>query len=115
MPKPLMLTVLTLGLLLSALCNATDSYEIDQRDPRYQIAIAHLADAAKALAVAKKELQLAEANHPLPGLSLVRMLSQIEPVEETLNVILMPERKRYKYQTIQPDGMFFTPLRVGEK
>lgn len=88
---------------------------IDQRDPKYQIATEHLANAASALAVAQAELKKAEANHPLPGLDLVRMLSQIKPVEETINVILAPERKRYKFQTITPNGLFFTPTRVGEQ
>jgi GH35 family endo-1,4-beta-xylanase len=88
---------------------------IDQRDRKYQIATEHLANAARALAVAQAELKKAEASHPLPGLDLVRMLSQIKPVEETINVILAPERKRYEFQTITPDGTFFTPTRAGDQ
>lgn len=43
------------------------------------------------------------------------MLSQIKPVEETINVILVPERKRQRYQELTPDGQFFfTPTRIGE-
>jgi len=48
-------------------------------------------------------------------LDLVRMLSQIRPVEETINVILVPERKRLRYRNLTPDGQFFfTPTRFGE-
>ena len=94
---------------------ADDPYVIDQRDPRYQLAIEHLSNAARALSLAQDELKKAEANHPLPGLDLVRMLSQLRPVEETINVILVPERKRLRYRTLTPDGQFFfTPTRFGE-
>lgn len=94
---------------------ADDPYVIDQRDPRYQIALEHLSSAAQALSLAQAELKKAEASHPLPGLDLVRMLSQIKPVEETINVILVPERKRQRYQELTPDGQFFfTPTRIGE-
>lgn len=102
---------------LALACNfaVAGEYAIDQRDKQYQIATEHLANAARALAVAQAELKQAEANHPLPGLDLVGMLSQIKPVEDTISVILAPERKRYEYQTITPDGTFFTPTRAGER
>lgn len=93
---------------------ANDAYVIDQRDPNYQTALEHLSSAAQALRLAQQELKKAEASHPLPGLDLVRMLSQIKPVEETVNVILVPERKRFRYQELTPDGQFFTPTRFGE-
>jgi len=93
---------------------ADDRYVIDQRDPHYQTAQEHLSRAAQALRLAQTELKNAEANHPLPGLDLVRMLSQIRPVEETINVILVPEQKRYRYQELTPDGQFFTTPRIGE-
>lgn len=94
---------------------ADDPFVIDQRDSRYQVAIEHLSNAAQALSLAQLELKKAEANHPLPGLDLVQMLSQIRPVEETINVILVPERKRVRYRELTPDGQFFfTPTRIGE-
>jgi rhodanese-related sulfurtransferase len=94
---------------------AGDSYVIDQRDPKYQTAIEHLASAAQALRLAQDELKKAEASHPLPGLDLVRMLSQVRPVEETINVVLRPEKKRLRYQELTPDGQFFTtPPRLGD-
>jgi hypothetical protein len=94
---------------------ASDSYVIDQRDPKYQIAIEHLASAAQALRLAQDELKKAEASHPLPGLDLARMLSQVRPVEETINVVLRPEKKRLRYQELTPDGQFFTtPPRLGD-
>lgn len=93
---------------------ADDPFVIDQRDPQYQVAMEHLASAAQALSLAQEELKKAEASHPLPGLDLVRMLSQIRPVEETITVVLVPERKRLRYQEITPDGQFFTPTRIGD-
>lgn len=94
---------------------AGDSYVIDQRDPKYQVAIEHLARASQALRLAQDELKEAEASHPLPGLDLVRILSQVRPVEETLNVVLRPEQKRLQYQQLTPDGQFFTtPPRFGD-
>lgn len=105
---------LAITIALAGPCAASE-YVIDQRDSNYQKATEHLANAQRALAVAQAELKLAEAQHPLPGLDLVRMLSQIKPVEETINVIIWPERKRLEYQTATPDGLFFTPTRAGEK
>lgn len=92
----------------------SDPYVIDQRDPRYQRAIEHLSLAAQNLRMAQDELKKAEASAPLPGLDLVRMLSQVRPVEETINVVLQPEQKRLRYHSVTPDGLFFTPTRVGE-
>lgn len=93
---------------------SASDHVIDQRDKKYQKAIEHLSNAAQALALAKAELQQAEASHPLPGLDLARMQSEIVPMEDTLKVILSPERKRLEYRTIIPNGIFFTPTRVGE-
>ncbi|RNF86596.1 hypothetical protein EFK07_19870 [Pseudomonas putida] len=92
----------------------SDPYVIDQRDPRYQRAIEHLSLAAQNLRMAQDELKKAEASAPLPGLDLVRMLAQVRPVEETINVVLQPEQKRLRYQTVTPDGLFFTPTRIGD-
>ena len=108
---------LTIFATILTTCVGTASasdYVIDQRNPKYQKAIEHLSNAAQALAMAKAELQKAEASHPLPGLDLARMQSEIVPMEDTLRVILAPERKRYEFQTITPNGIFFTPTRVGE-
>lgn len=107
---PIVAALLT-GCIASA--NASDNV-IDQRNPKYQKAIEHLSNAAQALAMAKAELQQAEASYPLPGVDLARMQSEIVPMEDTLKVILAPERKRLEYQTITPNGIFFTPTRVGE-
>ncbi|MGF6282221.1 hypothetical protein ABH908_000294 [Pseudomonas frederiksbergensis] len=114
-PKFLALCVSISAITVGAQANAADSYVIDQRDPRYQAAIEHLSSAAQALRLAQTELKLAEANHPLPGLDLVRMLSQVRPMEETINVVLSPERKRLRYQELTPDGQYFTPTRIGER
>ncbi|MGE8063970.1 hypothetical protein [Pseudomonas sp. NPDC089569] len=114
-PKFLALCVSISAITVGAQATAADSYVIDQRDPRYQAAVEHLASAAQALRLAQTELKLAEASHPLPGLDLVRMLSQVRPMEETINVVLTPERKRLRYQELTPDGQYFTPTRIGER
>lgn len=98
---------------IASVC-ANDSYAIDQRDPKYQLAIEHVSNAANALTVATEELRRAEASHPLPGLDLIQMMSRIRPVEDTLRVLLVPEQKRQKFQTAEPDGIFFTPYPVGD-
>lgn len=115
--KALFLAICIIGAASTAAAAdyAGDSYVIDQRDPKYQAAIEHLSSAAQALRLAQDELKKAEASHPLPGLDLVRMLSQVRPVEETINVILRPEQKRLRYQQLTPDGQFFTtPPRLGD-
>lgn len=115
--NPFLLALLMLFAASNAAANpyAGDSYVIDQRDPKYQQALEHLASAAQALRLAQEELKQAEASHPLPGLDLVRMLSQLHPVEETIAVILRPEQKRLRYQQLTPDGEFFTPPpRLGD-
>lgn len=115
--KALILAICIVGTATSAVAAdyVGDPYVIDQRDPKYQTAIEHLASAAQALRLAQDELKKAEASHPLPGLDLVRMLSQVRPVEETITVILRPEQKRLRYQELTPDGQFFTtPPRLGD-
>lgn len=94
-------------------CAAND-YLIDQRDPKYQVAMEHLSNAQTALSVAQAELQKAKASHPLPGLDVRRMSSALSPVEATLQVLLTPEQKRLKHQTVTPDGLYFTPTQHGE-
>ncbi|MBM5458794.1 hypothetical protein H8F21_14595 [Pseudomonas sp. P66] len=111
----LAICISTVALSATASEFAGDSYVIDQRDPKYQAAIEHLSSASQALRLAQDELKKAEASHPLPGLDLVRMLSQVRPVEETINVVLSPEVKRLRYQELTPDGQFFTtPPRLGD-
>lgn len=93
---------------------AASEYEIDQRDPKFQAAMEHLSNAQAALSLAQIELKKAKASHPLPGLDVPRMTSALSPVEATLQVLLTPEQKRLKHQTVKPDGMFFTPTQHGE-
>ena len=93
---------------------AADPYRIDQRDPQYQKSFEHLARASQALAVAQKELTQAQAAYQLPGLNVQQMQEQLAPLEDTLAVLLSPEKKRMKHQTLVPDGLFFTPVQSGE-
>ncbi|KKN96208.1 hypothetical protein LCGC14_0171380 [marine sediment metagenome] len=112
-PKISAVFVLGVAALIVAPANASP-YRIDQRDPQFQKAAEHLAQAAQALARAKRELELSEASYQLPGLNYSQMTDALRPVEETLQVILSPERKRYQHQTIIPDGVFFSPVTVGD-
>lgn len=89
-------------------------FVIDQRDPDLQVATDHLASAQQALARAQRELALAQDAYPLPGLNYDQMHAQLRPVEDTLKVLLSPNRKRHAHQTVVPDGIFFTPVMTGE-
>ncbi len=93
---------------------AADAYLLDQRDPAYQKSIEHLARAAQALAVAKKELAKADGAYQLPGLNAQQMQEHLRPLEDTLAVLLAPEKKRMAHQTLAPDGIFFTPIKSGD-
>lgn len=93
---------------------AADPYLIDQRDPEYQKSFEHLARASQALSAARKELEQAQAAYQLPGLNLRQMLEQLRPMEDTMTVLLTPEKKRMAHQTLVPDGLFFTPIQSGE-
>lgn len=115
MPKQLFKIIALCAAVTSAdfACAASD-YQIDQRDPKFQVAMEHLSNAQAALSVAQAELNKAKASHPLPGLDVRRMTSALSPVEATLQVLLTPEQKRLKHQTITPDGLYFTPTQHGE-
>lgn len=100
--------------LITGSALAANPYLLDQRDPDYQKAFEHLARASQALSTARKELEQAHAAYPLPGLNLPQMLEQLTPMEDTLTVLLTPEKKRMAHQTLVPDGLFFTPVQSGE-
>lgn len=102
------------GLVPVGHCIAADPHLLDQRDPAYQKAINHIANAQQALAVAQRELELARAAHPLPGVDTDLMARHLRPVEDTLSMLLTPERKRLARHVIVPDGDFFTPVKVGD-
>ena len=104
----------TIAVLSAGSALADNPYLIDQRNPEYQKSFEHLARASQALAVARKELSQAQAAYQLPGLNSKQMLTQLEPVEDTLSVLLSPEKKRMAHQTMVPDGLFFTPVQNGE-
>jgi hypothetical protein len=93
---------------------AADPYLLDQRDPAYQQAIEHLSNALQAIALAKQEFAKAETAYQLPGLDVQRMRNQLTPLEDTLTVLLAPEKKRMAHQTLVPDSLFFTPVKSGE-
>ena len=109
---------LCLAAALAAICAGTalaaDPYRIDQRDPKYQVSLEHLSRASQALALAGKELSKAHAAYQLPGLNIQQMLGQLRPMEDTLAVLLSPEKKRMAHQELVPDGLFFTPVQSGD-
>ena len=105
----LMLLVLASG---EALCA---DHVIDQRDPKYIEAISHLAQAKQALVLAKAQLEQARRAYPLQGVNTDQMINQLTPIEDTLQVLLFPEEKRLRYETIVPDAPYFIPLNSGDK
>lgn len=104
----------TLATLFAGTALAADPYLVDQRDPKYQQSFEHLARASQALAMARKELSQAQVAYQLPGLNSQQMLDQLRPLEDTLTVLLSPEKKRMAHQSLVPDGLFFTPVQSGE-
>ena len=104
----------TLAVFTISTTQATDPYQLDQRNPAYQKSMEHLAQASQALAIAKLELSKAQAAYQLPGLNTQQMQDQLRPLEDTLAVLISPEKKRMAHQTVVPDGLFFTPLSSGE-
>lgn len=112
-PLPLFFAA-TLAVLITGSALAADPYLLDQRDPEYQKSFEHLARASQALSTARKELEKAQAAYQLPGLNLQQMLDQLRPMEDTMTVLLTPEKKRMAHQTLVPDGLFFTPVQSGE-
>lgn len=112
--RPLFTASLLLMMLAGTNVRAGNPYLIDQRDPGYQKAIEHLAQASHALSIAKRELAAASGAYNLPGLNVEQMRDQLKPVEDTLKVLLSPEKKRHAQQTLVPDGLFFTPITTGD-
>lgn len=94
----------------SSMVLADDLYLVDQRNPKYQKSFEHLSRVSQALAVATSELEKAQAAYPLPGLDYTRMRDQLRPLEDTISVLLTPEKKRTAHQNLVPDGVFFTPV-----
>lgn len=111
---PLRLATALAALITSSIAQAGNPYLLDQRDPQYQRALEHLASAAQALSIARKELSLAQDAYHLPGLNVLQMQEQLVPLEDTLQVLLSPEKKRQAHQTLVPDGLFFYPIKTGE-
>lgn len=88
---------------------------LNQRDPNYQLSIEQLSQARDALLVAMDRLRKSEAYYRQPGLeNLVPMLGRLQDIQQTLDMILMPEKKRYDHQQLVPDGTFFTPIPLKE-
>lgn len=112
--RPFTIIALCAVLTCAGSAFAESAYVIDQRDPKFQSAMEHISNAKTALSVAQAELNLAKASHPLPGLDVRRMTSALSPVEATLQVLLTPEHKRLKHQTVTPDGLYFTQTQLGE-
>ena len=94
--------------------HAEHPHLIDQRNANYQAALEHLARAHQSLAVAKQELASAQASYDPPGLDVDAMRTHITPLEDTLKVLLSPEKKRMAHTTLVPDATFFIPVRTGD-
>ncbi len=106
---------LAIATLFLIWASSTSAVTLDQRDPNYQKSIEQLTQARDALQVAMDRLRKGEAFHPQPGLNLIPILGRIQEIQKTLDMILMPEKKRYEHQELVPDGTFFTPLPLKEQ
>ncbi|MEE8058132.1 MAG: hypothetical protein V3T17_09890 [Pseudomonadales bacterium] len=97
---------------ITSISLAVSAQVVDQRNPNYQKGVQHIANAARALEVFKAELAKGEAYYAFPGLDAVRAIAVTDPVMDTLNMIIAPEHRRFKTQVLEPDGVFFNPVRV---
>jgi len=88
--------------------------EIDQRDPNYQLAIEHLADASHAIKVAIESIRNSDAAYNLHGMNIQEHLGRLQPVKKNIDMLLFPEEKRIKEQVLTPDSIFFTPVKLIE-
>lgn len=82
---------------------------IDQTAPRYARAMDATAEASQALERAIEALQQAQAHHRFEGLNYERLVLDIDRVRNALEPVLVSERRRLRYQTLQPDGVFMQP------
>lgn len=101
-------------MVLIALSPSATAGVIDQRDPHYQKGVEHLASARQALAMAMEELRKADAEYAFPGLEIVRMLGAITPINQTLDLIITPEKRRLEIQVLEPDSVYFKPTLLKE-
>jgi hypothetical protein len=106
-------TLLVSG-LIALLPTTVHAITLDQRDPNYQKSIEHYARAQAALRVAMREVKMGEAYYQQPGIRLIPMLAPLQEFENTLEMILIPEKRRHEYQTLTPDSEFFYPSPLKE-
>ena len=112
--RPLRTAALLAAFSVGGAAHASAPHLLDQRDPAYQKAIEHLSRASQALAIAQRELAATQEAYPLPGLNTERMREQLNLLEDTLRVLLSPEKKRMAHETLVPDGLFFIPVTTGD-
>lgn len=78
-----------------------------QQDLGYQSSAEHLARMAQLLERALQEAKAAEAAYALPGFSYAALRGDIQQIIEGVEPLLAPEKRRLRYQTLTPDGMYF--------
>lgn len=98
--------VITLLCLLSL--SAYAERAIDERDPALQSTLDALANARAALERAQQEAQRAEANNPIPGLRLDKLVQEIQLLTGKVDYYLTPREYDRRYQTTIPDGIYLT-------
>lgn len=81
---------------------------IDERHPGYQAYILGLADADRAVTAAMRSLEAARASYEIPGVDIEKMVQDLRRIDETLRLVITPEKVRTEYQTLVPDGTYFT-------
>jgi len=81
----------------------------DQRKPAYQESMRHLAEAMQLLDAARERAMASKKRWPVPGFRYDILANDIEAIRSQLDLLLTPERERYRYQEIVPDSYYLTP------
>ncbi|TJY57356.1 hypothetical protein E4T66_18290 [Sinimarinibacterium sp. CAU 1509] len=79
---------------------------LDQRDAGYQMALEHAANAQRALQRALDEMAQSQSLYAFPGFQYSALARELTLARDAVAVMVTPEQRRLRYQTLTPDGMY---------
>ncbi len=82
---------------------------VDERNPRYIQMINYLEQAEQALEIAEKALEDAQDSQTIPGMRTEKLIATINQLRNELTIYLTPDRRRLRYEYLQPNPLFFSP------
>ena len=78
-----------------------------QQDPRYQVSVEHMSRVSQLLRRALEESAASQKAFPVPGFAYDALQGDLQAVLEGIEPLLIPEKRRLRYQTLVPDGAYF--------